>query len=204
MMMFLVALTSTSDRPPIAQQPTELAALALFGVSVICMSVVLVPWFRWHFYARPGVVRRQIERGLTASEIRDQRARKIPKDLAKDQGRIVLLQWIFIFGIGAFIAEVICWVCEASSSQSRVTDGCREGWESPSPVLGTSVSTTGTNGLGGRLSRPKKLTSGRSIRSALRSTTRKPFARQYAEGSWWRRAASFPNGLQPRRHRCWP
>ena len=106
---FLVALTSTSDRPPIAQQPTELAALALFGVSVICMSVVLVPWFRWHFYARPGVVRRQIERGLTASEIRDQRARKIPKDLAKDQGRIVLLQWIFIFGIGAFIAEVICW-----------------------------------------------------------------------------------------------
>lgn len=106
---FLVALSTTRTSTSIADRPLELAALALFGLGVVSISFVLTPWFMWHFYARPGLMRRMVERGLTTNEILEARARKIPKDLIKDMGRTKVLQWLFILGIASFVAEVICW-----------------------------------------------------------------------------------------------
>lgn len=105
----LVALSTTRSSRPIMTRPLELAALSLFGVAVLAMSFVLTPWFKWHFYPRPGIVRRMVERGFSADEILDRRARKIPKDVTKDMGRTVALQWIFIIGIVSFLVEMVCW-----------------------------------------------------------------------------------------------
>ena len=101
---------ATTEHVPISQRPIELAALALFVLSALLFVVVLLPIYKWNFAPRPGFVRRMVSRGESASQVRESLARKIPKRLNLDNPKYGRLQWSFILGLLAFVAEVVCWI----------------------------------------------------------------------------------------------
>lgn len=107
----LFAALISESHQQISKHPVELAALSLFLLSFVLLGIVFSPLLRWHFYSRPGKVRRMTtcEPRMNADEVRAKLARQIPKEINRDSYKIYVLQWVFIAALVSFGAEIACW-----------------------------------------------------------------------------------------------
>jgi hypothetical protein len=110
-----VAVTTTTNgtstsHGSIWDKPLQLTALALFFVSAIAFSTILMPIIRWSFWPDISRINFYANDGCDPDGIQMEVINDISLAAASDAHYINILQWLFVGAILTFIAEVAFWI----------------------------------------------------------------------------------------------